>query len=166
MSLELWELFTKNYENELDSQLNKTIAHPNEKKITISLLQKIKSETNKRFYAMFETVKKLKDSSQFDSNREYFAALHNYLYVYDSSYSHSEQVRKIMANSVDESYLNLENNNIAIMLKVDSNTYKPFKQEYIKYERKMTDRSAKSYLLMNIFTYPADIILDRLGFYG
>lgn len=162
----LIKLSNKRYNDTIPIQ-NKKVSSisNNDRELTIPYLDTLKLEFDKKFYLLLNELKKLKDSAKFESNRNYFLALSNYLEAYQNSYIDKVEISKIVNNSAIDGTIKFDNENWGIIFKVDSSYYNATKTQLSKIESDFEKRSRRATFILNILFYPKEFVLDKLGYF-
>lgn len=162
----LIKLSNKRYNDTIPIQ-NKKVSSisNNDRELTIPYLDTLKLEFDKKFYLLLNELKKLKDSAKFESNRNYFLALSNYLEAYQNSYIDKVEISKIVNNSAIDGTIKFDNENWGIIFKVDSSYYNATKTQLSKIESDFEKRSRRATFILNILFYPEEFVLDKLGYF-
>lgn len=129
------------------------------KSLTLSYLDTLKYELDKEFNALYVVSKRLEDSAKFESNRQYFRLLSNYLETYSSAYTDTTQILKVMMSShkIIE-IVHFDKDNFAYMYKINPTEYAKIKQKIMTYERNFEERANKSTFVVSILFFPVAYI--------
>lgn len=144
---------------------NTSPLNSSERELTISYLDTLKQELGKKFNLLLIESKKMKDSAKFESNRQYFLALTNYLEAYQNSYIDKVEISRIVNSSVVDGTIKFDKENWGVMFKVDSNYYDATKSNLLKIESTFAKRSKRAAFISNILFYPEEFVLDKLGYF-
>lgn len=135
------------------------------KLLTLEMLDSLKHSFNLQFYALLKGSKMMKDSAKFESNREYFSVLTEYLQLYERSYTDRDEMNKIINTSKIDDVAKLDSSYIGVMYKIDPEYYSSYKKQLNTMESKFAERSYKSTFIFSIIFYPIEIILEIFNYY-
>ena len=135
------------------------------RELTLPYLDILKIELDKKINLLLTESKKMKDSAKFESNRQYFSALINYLEAYKKSYVDKTEIRKIIKTSTIEGTIRFDKENWGTLFKVDSNYYDTTKNRLRQIELSFEKRSHRATFIFDILFYPVEFVLDNLGYF-
>lgn len=99
-----------------------------------------------------------KDSAKFDSNRKYFAAMHEYLTAYSMSYINNDSISAIWNNR--RSTISLEGNVVAFMFDRDARWLTQLKGRIIEQKEVIDMRDVYCFGLVYFLFYPVYLIFE------
>ncbi|OQP58856.1 hypothetical protein A3860_39290 [Niastella vici] len=132
------------------------------KEFSFPFLDSFRNDLNSKFSLLLAETMKMKDSSKFESNREYFNILTDYLKLYELSYTDSNEINKIIKTSTIESTIRFDANDIGVMFKVDSTYYGATKKKLQLVESNFADRKSNSTFLFDVLFFPFDLFVEKL----
>ena len=156
-------LLLDSLQSELDSSfvsrkdsLTNFIKYNENEIVTISLLDSLRAETNKRFYSDLDLVKAYRDSSKFSRNKKYFNALHAYLDKYNQTYTNVELIKQIINKNKIDQVIKIDDNKLLVLHKIPNYAYEPERTVY-KESQEVFEKDFKSgSIVMRILTFPLE----------
>lgn len=136
-----------------------------DEELTLPLLDSLRKQLNFEFYTLLKETRKMKDSSKFESNRDYFHALTAYLEAYEKSYLDTSQINSIMTTASVNGTIKLGNEKYGVLLNLDSNYYRPSKKKLADIESVLERRTKRATIIPTILLFPLEILLDKIGYF-
>lgn len=133
-------------------------------RLTLLSLDSFKNKLDLSFNSLLSETKRLKDSSKYKTNREYFTSYTNYLIEYEKSYTNIKEVNKVLRTQKLSAYIDLDSLHIAMIYNIDSDYYATTKNQLINIEKTLGLRAKKSSFVINILFYPVEFILDKFDY--
>ncbi len=129
--------------------------------LTISEVDSFGVDLFKKINKNYKLSSTLKDSSQFESNREYFKAVYNYITVYKEYFSDSNKTQSILSSGENVGTISLGKNQFGVMFKFNNEDIRKYKKEYKAIELKLHKRYRNSILVISIVIYPIELIAEN-----
>jgi len=156
----------------LDSILSKTDSSYIPKKyelytvplINIDFLDSINKETELYFYKDLNFLERVKDSSQFNSNKQYFSLYFDYLKHYEQLFINKKNRIEIISNLIPLSKVEIDSNQIVAYYELPNQYIFNKKEELISLKIELDEREFKSNFLLTIILYPIEKILELIEY--
>jgi hypothetical protein len=133
--------------------------YPSSTQLSLYKLDSAKKSFQGVFYSDLEAIKRFKDSCTFESNRKYFEAFNNYLYVYERPFVNSKVFSKACSYKKNDLII-IEDSIVVILYTVDSSYYYPSKQQYDRMALEIEGRETYARFIVNIMLYPIVTFLE------
>jgi len=144
-----FSIYSKTELNDLKRQLDSMSL--NIEKFT-SLRKKINSEIRKDL----ELTNELKSSSNFKTNRKYFASINKYLIEYEKIFINKNIFNKL--NKRNPKIIELKKDQFAILYEIDNSNLTELKNEYFKLEKGLDMRANKTHFLITKIFFPLEYL--------